>query len=253
MKKLMAIVLSLILVLIITACDTEEEMGGWEKEYTEYVHPDFVTNYTEEEHIERLSLIASKTLGLKKFKISIVYAFYDFDPEYFLIEFEREEYKYDVYISQMTSYNNRHTDIENLRNVTIKETATNGYILGSIEDDKYYYNLFVNLGWYGGEPGFGYIQKYSDGLSPYKAYGYEDNVKYYGGQIAAVACEEGLKIVACEDCFKMRVGFELIENGKYSHKECRVGHLLTMEECEKLMLDNRKYRHKELEMPKEYT
>lgn len=254
MKKLVAIILSLTLIFVISACDAEEDqmLGGWEKEYTEYVHPDFETQYTVEEHIERLNLIASKTLKLKKFKVSIVYAFYDFDAEYFLIEFEREEYEYDVHIYQMSDYINRYADIENLNDVTIKERATNGYILGYISEDKYFCNLFVNLRWYGGQPGFGYVQKFSDGLSPYKAYGYEDNVKYYGGQTAAVACKEGLKIVACEGCFKMRVGFELVESGKYSHKGCRVGELLTMEECEKLMVDNRKYGYDELKMPKEY-
>ena len=255
MKKILAIILTLIFCSCLISCNNEEPIAGKRPIYGEYVHPDFETQYTIEEHMERLSKIASKTLKLKNFKVSIVYAFYDFDAEYFLIEYETEEYEYDVHISQMATYNPFYPPKQDLwQEVLIKETATSGYILGYIYEDNYYYGLLINQRHYGGIY-CGSVQQYTRGQSPYKAYGYEDNVKYYGGQIAAVACEEGLKIVACEDCFKMDVGFELIKNGKYTHEGCRVGELLTMEECEKLMKDNRKARFFMgtglLKMPKE--
>ena len=249
-KKVLSICLLVIMWLLMVfccavSCEVEDipDDGGRFHYPDNYVHPDFVTNYTEEYHINYLTNLHEyyPYNGTTIINVELIHAFHDYDCEYFLVEYEYDfgDESYSTYIDTYTYFHRTDEEFDKYRwykplyDVTIKERATGEYILGYIKEDNYYYNLKSNIHTRNDKTDF---YKISRGISPYRAYGYEDNVKFYGNGIAAVLCDEGIKVVACEGCFRLDVGFELIASGKYSHKDCRVGDILTEEECEQLMM-----------------
>ena len=63
-----------------------------------YTHPKFKTKYTEEEHVQRITARTEEIFAeeiesgeILNYEVEIVYAFYDNDPEYFLVELEYAE------------------------------------------------------------------------------------------------------------------------------------------------------------------
>ena len=63
-----------------------------------YRHPRFKTKYTIEEHIQRISERTEEKFSwqiaegiIADYTVDIIYAFYDDDPEYFLVELEYAE------------------------------------------------------------------------------------------------------------------------------------------------------------------
>lgn len=140
-----------------------------------YKHPDFVTEYTEEEHIQRISERTQIRFSEKiesgaivNYTVEIVYAFYDDDPEYFLVNLE---YKYPW----------RSLDVSgNL----IYETKYQ-HFLGYIENDEYYAGLTGYTGEYGDS-------MFIDGRNAYEVIGYGTAKKYYGSDVFAVVTKDGL-------------------------------------------------------------
>ena len=132
-------------------------------------HPIFKTEYTEEEHIARLSARTEERFAseiesgeIVDFEIEIVYAFYDNDPEYFLVTLEYAE-EFFIAEEKATKYK---------------------YTIGIIVQDEYRYCSLE-----------GYINGFKDGPSPYHYLGYENAKKYYGGAKHAVATEEGVLLI----------------------------------------------------------
>lgn len=144
--------------------------------------PEFKTDYTIEEHIERISKRTKKRFAtqLKKgelvsYSVDILYAFYDEDPEYFLIEleFDREwegEYTHPFSATTKYTYKTRYV-----------------HTIGFIYNDKYY----LCLDYYG---------DFRDGKSSYHYYGYTENKKYYGGGVQAVEKDGQIVRLFCDLC-----------------------------------------------------
>jgi len=135
-------------------------------------HAEFRTKYTVEEHIERITKRTEERFAtqieegeLISWKIEIVYAFYDNDPEYFLVELEYAEeiesgYEFYSSVPEYTQYITKYQ-----------------HIIGYIKDDRYlmglpHYDLFM------------------DGRSVWALNGYEDSKKYYGDKIQAVQVDK---------------------------------------------------------------
>ena len=141
-----------------------------------YVHPDFVTEYTIEEHIERIKARTREKYKtelesgvLVDFEVYILHAFYDDDPEYFLVEFEYRDFITEEYQNYDFDETKEESE-DNQRYVTLstKHMHTMGYIL----NDKYY-NGLVNI-------------STRFGKSSYTLYGHENSKKYFGSRIEAV-------------------------------------------------------------------
>ena len=150
-------------------------VGCWTYAGSNYKHPDFVTQYTQEEHIQRISERTQTRFSkeiesgeIVNYTVEIVYAFYDNDPEYFLVNLEYaeefEKYSYGGELEYKTKYK---------------------HFLGFIENDEYYTGLYC----YGGENG---DAMFIGGRNPYEVTGYGDAKKYYGANRFAVETENGL-------------------------------------------------------------
>lgn len=200
MKKI--ILLFLCIVCLFSGCDNNTVEGG-------YTHPDFKTEYTIEEHIGRIEErtrvrfeeeIASGELV--SYNVDIIYAFYDNDSEYFLVELEyAQEHKFqrneNVYISK------------------------NAHFIGYIENDEYY----VGIKYYDGSE---YIMA---GRSAYSICGFDNGKKFYGGLVQAVETSEGIiQIYNWID-----LGDSAVEFGS---EDNFVQRLITESEQEKLMRSN---------------
>lgn len=132
-----------------------------------YSHPKFKTDYTIEEHIERISKRTEKRFAkelasgeLVSYNVEILYAFYDEDPEYFLIELEYAE-------ERSSAYQTCALD-ENKRNIIVQYKTKYMHMIGFIQYDKYYYL------------GHTYTHSFKPGRSSYQYYGYANNKKYVG-------------------------------------------------------------------------
>ena len=104
--------------------------------------------------------------------MDIVYAFYDDDPEYFLVEVERKE-EFEVYYDGVFQ--------------SLPKWTKYMHIIGYIENDQYRYGLNYQ---YGGAPRVGEI--YYAGKSAYTLCGYRDEKKYYGASVHGIWTEEGI-------------------------------------------------------------
>ena len=98
MKKRKSVLFYCFLILqlcLLVACDLDI---GTRYPGQTYKHPDFVTAYTQEEHIQRISERTQTRFSkeiesgeIVNYTVEIVYAFYDNDPEYFLVNLEYAE------------------------------------------------------------------------------------------------------------------------------------------------------------------
>ena len=182
MRKKLAILLSFIFIFC-AGCFAEDSS---EEKYGFMVpHPIFKTEYTEEEHIARLSARTEERFATEiesgeivDFEIEIVYAFYDNDPEYFLVTLEYAE---EFFIAE-------------------EKTTKYKYTMGIIVEDEYRYASLS-----------GYMHGFKDGPSPYHYLGYGNAKKYYGWSRHAVATEEGVLLIytSYEDS-KIPVGLSTI-------------------------------------------
>ena len=128
----------------------------------------FETDYTENEHIQRIKEKTQERLAsdfqaekIKNYSVEILYSFYTDDPEWFLIEIEYKE-AFDGEIDSMSS------------NAPCGESYTTRFkhIVGRIYCDKYYVVAWNNM-------------DFVDGQSPYTVLGYNGYKKYYTlGQFA---------------------------------------------------------------------
>lgn len=168
MKKTISLLLTICMALSFSGCHVLGALfGGYAppyydpNDYPEY--PDYRSDYTEEEHIQRLTTLTEngawknlkdaenkKPLGdMITVNVELVYAFYDNDPEFFLIDMLFENEGLFTMITEM-GYTNR------------------AYYLGYILNDEYYI-----------------IYKYY-GDTPWDIAGYSECKKYFGSYYFAV-------------------------------------------------------------------
>ncbi len=153
---------------------------------------EFQTAYTKEEHIQRIKAITEERFAksLKSGRIvhiyvDIVHAFYDDDPEYFLVELEfaenfRYEYEHDEEMG------------------AIEQEERYQHVIGYIENDEYYCAQ--------NKENYGYSE-FRIGKSAYTYYGYTDAKKYFGAGVQGVACTDGILEVyngGCEPIVEMQ-------------------------------------------------
>ena len=203
MKKFLAL-------LLCTVCLFSGCKGG-------YKHPKFKTEYTIEEHIVRIEERTKERFEeeiasgeLVSYNVDIVYAFYDNDPEYFLVELE---------------YAN---EWENLIDENSPEygTYTTKYkhLIGYIEGDNYWTGLYS-------------YDDFMDGRSSYRIFGYSTAKKYYGGHIQAVEENGELITVFDRNCFHNSFG-DRVEFHIHYQKSCYTYEVVAKEEYKELMESN---------------
>lgn len=176
MKKLLCLFLTIVCCLCMVACDTCsacEKKGG-------YTHPEYQSKYTEEEHIERISARTREKYAeeieegiIIDFKVEILYAFYDNDPEYFLIEYR--------FADTILEYKGEGSEVK----LTKKHY---GHTIGMIKNDAYCVGSFHCC--IDENDGIGSQTGYDDeifvGQNCYTRCGFENAKKYYGGDVFAV-------------------------------------------------------------------
>ena len=182
-KRLLPLILICSLCLYtFTACEEDRIIGGPHN----YTHPEFQTEYTIDEHIDRIRerTMEKFSAEIEKGKIAnieveILYAFYDNDPEYFMVQLQ--------YTQDFTgSY--RVKDESGRR--VLKTYATRyKHFIGFIENDEYYVRVRLYSGY--GENSKR-IAKFIDGRNPYELSGYGDAKKYCTVRHCAVETSEGL-------------------------------------------------------------
>ena len=145
MRKILASFLCCLFVLTSVSCKIFGYEITWDDPQPQQY--EFVTEYTVEEHIQRITeRTMEKYAGyldsgiIVDFTVDIMYAFYDNDPEYFIVEFERDK---------------------PYPNLQPEEGAKYEHIVGYIQDDKYY------------------IIEYIVGRSIYTLLGYSEAKKYF--------------------------------------------------------------------------
>ena len=164
-----------------------------------YEHPTFKTKYTEEEHIERIRERVEEHYALRiergdirRIDVYILHAYYDHDPEYFLIEFDG--YGVGGFYDGWNSHYNEYLE--------------KGHLIGIIINDEYniglwpYPNKLINSnGTIESNPSDGALELIPRaGESPYKRLGLLDKKKYYGGSVYGFLNEEG-KIQSVEKSY----------------------------------------------------
>lgn len=169
MRKILSVLLSCMFVILLSGCFYEDSANSKSE--------GFQTEYTEEEHIARLTERTREKFATEiesgeiiDFEIEIVYSFYDHYPRYFLVQWEYVEEFTDV--SHPESY---------------EYTSKYKHMLGLIKNDQYYTDIW---GYFAGDKG---------GVSPYDYLGHSDAKKYYGtGGVFGVETDEGiLQIYQC--------------------------------------------------------
>ena len=200
MKRLFAIGLVVLMLNLLIGCTSE--VG------TYIPHPDFRTEYSEEEHIRRLKerteLIFSEEIEsgvLVSYEVELLHAFYDDDPEYFLVELECAEenilgwYGSNVHpILYATKYQ---------------------HVIGFIISDEYYVKRKNPR------------EAFMNGRSSYTLCAYPDNKKYCGGAgtIQGVEVEGQIILTGTRDCMRVYEGtyeFHTHSEGE----ECPVGEVI---------------------------
>ena len=153
-----------------SACEDDQIYGG-------YTHPEFQTEYTIEEHIERIEKRMQEKFAeqiqsgeISDIEVEILYAFHDNDPEYFMVQLE---------------YADEVLEVRQINEEGSLEVQRSRYkhFIGFIENDKYYSGLY------------GYDSNddvFIVGRNAYELCGYSEAKKYYGCRIQAVETQEGI-------------------------------------------------------------
>lgn len=218
MKKQLSIILSIVFFSILF-CGCKEDKRN--VAVIGYTHPDFETKYTEEEHIQRILDLTNKkfadaidTRKIVSYDVEIVYAFYDNDPEYFLVNLE--------YAEEWSGFYNDY-------GYELEYTTKYKHIIGFILRDEYYISL----------PS--YHTEFKDGRNCYEVCGYKDAKKYFGFGRHGVKTDEGiLQIFDASNC----VGSAEFYLPKYYYERAFKQFLVTEEQQEKYMKTNYKQGHK---------
>ncbi len=144
----------------------------------DYVHPDFSTEYTIDEHVQKIKEKTEEIFqgdiqsgAIVDYSVEIVYAFCDRDPEYFLVEIEYANEWNGVYRTNYPRYDDD-TPTE------IEYTTRYKHLIGFIENDTYKTGL---NGYFGKNEA-----AFKDGKSCYALLGYSNNKKYYGASVFGV-------------------------------------------------------------------
>ena len=210
MKKFLALLLCT--VCLFSGC-VQKAKGG-------YKHPKFKTEYTIEEHIARIEERTKERFEeeiasgeLVSYSVDIVYAFYDNDPEYFLVEIE---------------YAN---EWENLIDENLPEygTYTTKYkhLIGYIENDMYL------VGIKGYDSGTNELP-FMDGKSSYSLYEQRYERKYYGAGVQGVLVNG--KIVKTADWSCLEYGN--VQFHSHKDKGCPIGEIIEEDLYRNYMLSN---------------
>ena len=175
-KKLLASVLAGVIgslaILSLVGCEYFVKKDGY------YEHPDYVAVYTPEENKQRIEMRTAEKFSneiasgeIVSYKVEILHAFYDDDPEYFMVELEYAE-----------EFESEYENIIPTGSGNTKETITYKtkwkYIIGYIQGRSY-------------QIGLPRYPNYANGRNPYDYLGYLNSKKYYGGGQFAVEKEEG--------------------------------------------------------------
>lgn len=166
-KRKTATTVLFLIAFIFSACAPIPKDGGYE-------HPDFETEYTLEEHMSRIATRTEEKFAeeivngeIVNYEVEIVYAFYDHDPEYFLVELEyAKEFEWNYpkadggFATCLTKYK---------------------HLIGYIIEDRY----CVGLQDY--DEGDGFI----GGRSSYELCGFSNSKKYYERLTHGVETPEG--------------------------------------------------------------
>ncbi|MBO5240157.1 MAG: hypothetical protein J6B56_01900 [Clostridia bacterium] len=187
-----------------SACEEDRIIGRLPK----YTHPEFQTEYTIEEHIERIEKRTQEkffeeilTGKISDIEVEILYAFHDNDPEYFMVQlrytedFEGESWMYEKLgdgwyggYGRIVEYQTRYK-----------------HFIGFIENDEYYSRLPAYVGLYDGDV-------FVDGRNPYELSGYSNAKKYCGYEICAVEVDgEMLQIFNARNLHDSGVEFDGFE------------------------------------------
>ncbi len=218
--------------------------GDWSTKKIDYDSiPEFVTEYSEEEHLYRIEDILIKYKGrfynpIKNYTLHTLYSYLTEDPEYILVTIEHEKY----FIGTVSSY-----DIWASSEVQNKETYSfstkYSHTVIQIKNDKYYYATeYSNIGdvVYGG--GFIY------GKSAYEQCGYIDQKKFYCLGDQAIMTEQGLLVLYNSSDFSALGTYDFVEgiprNEKEYEKTLRTENL-------KVLLYNSRYGYRASHIPRE--
>ncbi|MBO5240156.1 MAG: hypothetical protein J6B56_01895 [Clostridia bacterium] len=152
----------------------------------EFTHPEFRTEYTIEEHIERIEKRTQEkffeeilTGEISNIEVEILYAFYDNDPEYFMVQLEYvDEFEGDYTIKD-----------ESGKSVEKNYTTKYNHFIGFIEDDTYYVRVKLYSGYAEKSE---QIALFIDGRNPYELSGYSNAKKYCSNYVCAVQTTDGL-------------------------------------------------------------
>ncbi|MBE5752009.1 MAG: hypothetical protein E7357_06310, partial [Clostridiales bacterium] len=126
--------------------DTEyDTYTTWRCEYKEHENLNRLSLLTENGAWKNEEYIPSSLGDLVDFDVEIVYAFYDYTPQFFLIDLTFEN------MVELTSAQG------------VTETTNHAYILGRIDEYGYYYTLMISVG-----------------CNPWEYAGYGKKQKYYG-------------------------------------------------------------------------
>ena len=175
MKRKISILLALCLTLLFTGCNKKEN-----KVDDDYYLGDFSTQYTEEQHVERITARTEEIFAeeiangeLIDYSVEIVYSIYQALPTFFLVELEYAKQWKKRYENPNTGVNEEYFSYYQTRNK---------HFLGLIAWDEYYSTL----------SGYTYndhvtddtdVKKaFMDGKSAYALSDYPNNKKYCGGR-----------------------------------------------------------------------
>ena len=158
--------------------------------YNPYEFPEFSTQYTEEEHIQRLSARTEERFAdyieserLLDYEVELVYSFYNEDPEYFLIE-----------ITYLGTDSHCQTNEFGARECITRYAHAIGYL----KNDEYYLGL---NSYSTSENSQNELDGFIKDKSLWEIFDYDEGKKYYGSGVQAVQTDEGI-LQLCSGSFR---------------------------------------------------
>ena len=211
----------------------------------EYTHPVFKTEYTKEEHIQRISARTEELFAeeiewgfLVEYKVDIIHAFYDDDPEWFLIEIEYqgtdedERYFGDYEFLRYEQYEiSPPTEAEKAA-----WTTRYAHLIGFIQDDNY----FTGWGEYSAISG-GFFNAFIKSKSVWKTFGYENAKKYCGYWTQAVQTDEGIL-----QLYNGASASDDVKNGKFNFDSVAFTQKILDSSEYKFLMENQLFRIRRL-------